>query len=380
MQVFTFGHTLGSKITAGVWEREAAGFSALHRQGIEEIYLLTYQYQDFFIVEKGKKEGTIPNWLHALPYPKWLKGKAGKLLYAFIAPYVHQKKIKELDLIKSNQTNGAWVASAIARKFNKVFLYRTGYTITRNMERDGAPAWMYRLFSWLEKKGYRQCNAATVTSFGDKDYIVKRYGIPENKIHVVTNFVDIDLFNPEPKVSSPITDRLFFVGRLTYAKNLEALIEACSRLGLGLDLAGLGEDEEALKSLVAELNADVTFLGKVPQSELPSMMRQYRYFILPSHFEGMPKALLEAMACGMCCFGTHVSGIKEVIKDGVNGILIPETDASSIETVLKKLHHSDAEKLGKQARVFIENYHSLEGLAEKEVALMKHLLGTIEQA
>ena len=204
--------------------------------------------------------------------------------------------------------------------------------------------------------------------------MIDRYNIDPNKVKVITNFVDTELFSPEPAPDTLITDRIFFLGRLTYAKNLEALITAAAETGWGLELVGAGELEKPLKQLAEELNADVNFVGKVPQVDLPELMRKYRYFILPSHYEGMPKALLEAMACGMCCLGTDASGIREVIKHNQNGILIPGTGAEEIAKEFRKLHEYDAEQLGRVARAFIMESHSMEGLAVKEYGLLSMLV------
>lgn len=370
LHVFSFGQTLTNLINKGLWNREEMGFRELHKQGVEEVWIFSYSKQDQQTLAELQAQGQMPEWIKLLPYPGWLKGKAGKLLYGFFGPRLHRKTISGLDVIKSSQTNGSWVASKAARLCKKPFIYRTGYTITRNLAKQNAPGWKQKLFKWLEQKGHERCTAAIVTSFGDKKYIVERYGANPDKIHVITNFVDTGLFIPKA-TSDKKTKRLLFIGRLAEAKNLESLIDAFKGLDWGVDLVGGGDSEEALKARAKANGADVQFLGRLPQEELPDLLSQYQYFILPSHYEGMPKALLEAMSCGLCCIGTDVSGIKEVIRHGENGILVPATDGDSIRKVMAELESYDAEKLGKNARVFIQANHSLEGLAKQEFELLK---------
>src|SRR3972149_402807 len=67
--------------------------------------------------------------------------------------------------------------------------------------------------------------------------------------------------------------------------------------------------------------ASVRFMGSISNEELPPVLNRYRFFALPSVREGMPKALIEAMACGLVCIGTDVEGINEIIRDGENGFL-----------------------------------------------------------
>ena len=84
---------------------------------------------------------------------------------------------------------------------------------------------------------------------------------------------------------------LLNIARFTNQKNQKSLIRAASNLNLPLTMIGNGEIEEDLKDLVRELNADVTFLKNIPNIKIPELMSQYKVFILPSYFEGMPKTL-----------------------------------------------------------------------------------------
>jgi glycosyltransferase involved in cell wall biosynthesis len=369
LHVFSFGQSLENLIEKGLWNREEMGFKALHAEGVEEVWLLSYRHSDIEVLATRKREGLIPEFIHLLPYPSWLKGRLGKLLYSFFGPRIHRKTIAGLDIVKSSQSNGSWVASKAARLCKKPFIYRTGYTVTRNLAKQNAPGWKQKLFAWIERKGHARCTAAILTSFGDKEYAVKRYGANPDKIHVITNFVDTSLFAPQKEVQKH-EKRLLFIGRLAQAKNLESLIDAFAELDWGVDLVGGGEDEAALKARAREKGGDVQFLGRFPQEELPNLLAQYRYFILPSHYEGMPKALLEAMSCGLCCIGTNVSGIKEVIRHEENGILIPATNEESIRKTMQKLETYNAGLLGENARAYILTHHSLEGLAKQEFELL----------
>ena len=117
------------------------------------------------------------------------------------------------------------------------------------------------------------------------------------------------------------------------------------------------------------------FLGIVPNSKIPKVMARYPIYILPSFYEGHPKTLLEAMSCQMAVIGTKVTGIKEVIDDGVNGLLCG-TSSESIAVCIEQLLHDEAlrNKLGTEARKKIRNYFSLEKIVSTEIQIYKEIL------
>ena len=189
----------------------------------------------------------------------------------------------------------------------------------------------------------------------------------DNKITVVPNYIDITKFHPI--VSKKYADRLIFVGRLNKQKNLFGLIDAVSKANVVLDIFGDGELKEKLKLYAIKNGVTVNFMGIVPNSELPQTLNHYRYFIIPSFYEGMPKALLEAMACGLVCIGTDVLGINEVIDDNINGFLSKGIDAMSIYDSIALATESNHEKLNsisESAFKLIKKDYSLEAIVSIE--------------
>ncbi len=112
---------------------------------------------------------------------------------------------------------------------------------------------------------------------------------------------------------------------------------ACHELGLSLEMIGDGPAQQELKDLSVTLGSEVIFQGALAHEELPEHLRASKIFALVSLYEGNPKALLEAMSCGMAVLGTNVKGgIRDLIEDGVNGILC-NTDAESIRKGLARI-------------------------------------------
>jgi len=119
------------------------------------------------------------------------------------------------------------------------------------------------------------------------------------------------------------------------------------------------------------MKARVNFMGVVPNAELPSVLSRYRYYVLPSRYEGMPKTLLEAMACGLVCIGTNVDGINEVIEDDVTGFLARGTDSPEILEAIMRAVNSDDKSISERATQRILRDFSLEAFVEKELQIME---------
>jgi glycosyltransferase involved in cell wall biosynthesis len=167
--------------------------------------------------------------------------------------------------------------------------------------------------------------ACVVTQTGAEAEKVRRYrGSPVQ----VPNGVDTERFAPDPGVERD-PGLVVCAARLNDPqKRQSTLIRAIARLDppWRLELIGNGPDERRLRALAAELGvADrVLFTGFLSdRDQVRDRFRRSTVFALPSAFEGLPVALLEAMSCGVPAVGTAIPAIAEVIEDGVNGALVP---------------------------------------------------------
>ena len=111
-----------------------------------------------------------------------------------------------------------------------------------------------------------------------------------------------------------------------------------------LYLAGLGKKrlQQQTRALVErlQLTDQVDFLGQV--QDLPQLLMHQQFFVLSTHYEGMPLALTEAMAAGCACIGSDVVGVREVIDPERTGLLVPEGDAQALASALERLLRSPA--------------------------------------
>ncbi len=366
---FTRNVSLETWADSGLFEREKLLYHKhLNNGNFSKIYWLTYGSKDKKISKELIKRGELHSSIKVCQMPYFFNiPKIGSWLYSFLIPIIHWKVLCKVNYLKTNQMDGSWSAVLAKWIYKKPLIARTGYTQSIFLKRSGKNRLILWLSSLVESIVYRFCDIAIVASYQDKKYLLDKYRLMNDKITVVPNYIDITKFHPLD--SKKYVDRLIFVGRLNKQKNLFGLIDAVSKANVILDIFGDGELKEKLKLYAIENSVTVNFMGIVPNSELPQTLNHYRYFIIPSFYEGMPKALLEAMACGLVCIGTDVPGINEVIDDNINGFLSKGVDAMSIYDSIVLATESNHEKLNtisESAFKLIKKDYSLEAIVSIE--------------
>jgi colanic acid/amylovoran biosynthesis glycosyltransferase len=188
------------------------------------------------------------------------------------------------------------------------------------------------------------------------------------KFRIVRCGIFRDEFKPRPAGRGPAR-RLLCVGRLCPSKGQAILVEAAALLrdkgrDFRLILLGGGEDLEAVRSLVAErgLGGLVEVAGPVGHARVKEELAAADLFVLPSFAEGIPVALMEAMAAGIPVISTGITGIPELIEHGVDGILTQPSNvgqlAEAIESFL--LGTADADRLAAAAEAKVAAMYDAE--------------------
>jgi glycosyltransferase involved in cell wall biosynthesis len=175
--------------------------------------------------------------------------------------------------------------------------------------------------------------------------------LPGRRIVLLPNGVDPAAFaRPERTLVAGQPLRLVFLGRLTRVKGVEELLQGlCIALGRGanveLCIAGSGPQEALLRAQVARLGllGAVTFAGPTFEGSKSALLRGADVFVLPSYNEGLPIALLEAMAAGNAVIATPVGAIPDVVLPGQHGVLVPPGDAAAIANALLAMDADRAE-------------------------------------
>jgi len=189
---------------------------------------------------------------------------------------------------------------------------------------------------------------------------VKRFGVPESKVHVISSFyLDKTILSGEYK--PPVSYDISFCGRLVPNKGLSELIDALAELPtVRLLVIGDGPERQKMEAKVKELGIAnrVTFLGWLPTQEAVSgAMQTARIFVMNSKSEGGPRIALEAMACGLPVIVTPVGVMPEAIEDGVNGVFTTGETADLVEKISVLLADEALMKsMGNEAKKVLELY------------------------
>lgn len=351
---FTKGVSLKVYEKIGSLDREIKPYQELAKY-FDEILFLTYGGKDDL-----KYQGFLPENIKILPN----KQKIPSLIYSFLLPFLYQKELKGVDILKTNQMAGSWAAMIAKFLFRKKLIVRQGYQLSIHAQKKSIKRWKLLIIQLLERFAYRNADMIIVASKRDKKYIEEKYNILSEKIRYIPNYIDTELFKP---LNIPKENRICFVGRLEKQKNLFSLIKAISDLDIKLVIFGNGSQKKDLENFSKQLKADVEFKGNVPNKDLPQEINKSKLFILPSLHEGCPKVLLEAMACELPVIGTNIHGISEIIKDKENGYLCG-TDVLSIrKAIIEVLSNKGLQKkLSQNARKTILENFKFEKILEEE--------------
>ncbi len=211
---------------------------------------------------------------------------------------------------------------------------------------------------------------------------------PRISVHVVANGVPLPETPTQHRPTARI--RIAFVGTTQRAKGVDDLIEALSRLPrqtrLRIEVRIIGPDPgrriEELQALAEQcgLSERVVFTGKLDSEEVKQELRRAAIFTLPSYAEGLPNALLEAMACGLPAVVGNVGAVPEVIDHGVSGFLVRPGDIEQLSTLLGKLIRGPAlrQKMGRAALKRVRQDFGLPKVARLLDVLYQQLLKPAE--
>lgn len=246
--------------------------------------------------------------------------------------------------------------------------------------------------TWLERIGRRIVSAPDVVT-GVSDavgaYLRESAGVPAGRVKVIYNGVDVDRFaGPYDGAAKRRELRIpadawviGLVANLRPQKNHELLLRAFARVrpavpAARLVLVGDGERRAGLERLAAELGVGehVQFLGS--RLDVPELYATFDVYCLPSHYEGMPLTVFEAMAAGRPIVATSVVGIREVIAPGETGLLVPPDDAGALAQAFVRLRREAAlaEELASAALRYVDKHARLEGMVGQYAALYERVL------
>ena len=264
-------------------------------------------------------------------------------------------------------------------------LHRRVIVHKRTHESVVSPGWYLHVERWLN----RFVSSVIFNSRANYEYLIGHGVVLPPKAFVIPNGVDCKLFSPPcSKLDSwPWPSHWqgrYIVGtvtKLNWIKNPEMFIRCASlvlqrRQDVSFVLVGKGEHLHELQSLCQALGIQesVTFLGE--RHDVPDLLRAMDLFLLTSRVEGMPNAVLEAMATGLPCVVTGAGGSGEPIIEGETGYVVPIGDAQAmVDRVLQILADDELRlSMGKAARARAVNEFSVEKMVAQTWRIYRQLV------
>ena len=205
-------------------------------------------------------------------------------------------------------------------------------------------------------------------------------GIPAGRVHVIPPGYDPALFaaaadDPFPGLPRP---RVAYLGRLAPQKDVGTLLQAFPRLPAGTTLlvVGDGPDRAALQRRAQRFGSRVHFTGFVPHVQVPVVLRHVDMLVLPSLYEDLSSALIEAMAAGLPVVATQVGGTADLVHDGVNGLLVPPGDPAALAAAISRVLADPAAAAGLSAAARrTAAAYAWPDLARKVLEVYRHVTG-----
>lgn len=206
-------------------------------------------------------------------------------------------------------------------------------------------------------------------------------GIPRTSIAVIHPGIDTVGYTPDPtqRAAAPV---FAYLGRLKRYKGVHHVVRAFATLAhptATLEIAGAGDYRPALERLATSLDLGerVRFLGRVSEEEKRALLRRAWALVFASPKEGWGITNLEAAASGTPVVASNSPGIRESVRDGETGYLVPHGDAAAMAAAMRRLAADRAlvERLGIQARAFAESFTWERAAEETERHLQQLLTG-----
>lgn len=364
---FEYASTLSIFDRVGMLDRELAIYRRL-RPHLRALTLITWSRgEDAVYVDRLGDIGLVHN-KNGWTWPIWM----AILLATFGLRFPGQR------LVKTNQMSGARHILRVAKFWRTNLVARCGYPWSLFAERErGRDDPVTHEAIRTEQYVFREAACVVGSTMEIANLAIVRDGVPKTRVCVVPNYVDTDLLSPAP--AKPRSGkRIGYLGRFEPQKNPLALIEAVAGLDVDLEMAGDGSLRNDARALAQKLGVRLNLPGNIPHRQLPDFFRGLDLFVLPSNFEGHPKALLEAMACGLPVVGTDTPGIRDVLRHGETGFLA-KPDAGSIrEAIVRLLADRDfAALLGSNARAAVSSSISLDRTVDRELRVFSRAMETV---
>lgn len=207
--------------------------------------------------------------------------------------------------------------------------------------------------------------------------------VEPERVDYLANFLDLHGFEAilergEARREGPL--RVLFVGWMLEAKGVPELLEAASHFpDVQFTLIGHYHTEfvDRIEEQLEAARDHVTVLEPVPRNQMVGLYREADVFVLPTRREGFPMVILEAMAAGLPVISTPIGAIPDMVRDGEEGLIVPERDSAALTAALTQLLGDPAlrTRMGERGRQRVSEVYSREVVVSQLEALYRRLLG-----
>jgi glycosyltransferase involved in cell wall biosynthesis len=238
-------------------------------------------------------------------------------------------------------------------------------------------------WSWrVHRRAFRAARAVIVNARGVGEFTRLLYGLPETALRVIPNGVNLEPFVSDPsrraalRAAWGVPDGAVLIGtlgRLSPEKNLPLFLRMAERLASGgagagwrCVVVGEGPARAELEDLSASLGlrSRVIFAGE--HEEAAAALNAMDLFVMTSDTEGMPNAVLEAMAASLPVVATRVGGTPEIVEEGITGRLLPRRDAEAFSAEVARLVEDPQlrRRMGAAGRARVEGSFTVRAMVE----------------
>ncbi|MFS0576479.1 glycosyltransferase family 4 protein [Sporosarcina sp. 179-K 3D1 HS] len=248
---------------------------------------------------------------------------------------------------------------------------------------DGIPKNKQRLYRWIEKMiGFITDGVIAVSSY-DKRLALEYAIVPERKIVAIPNGVHDAAYTGRVRSKEDVPI-ISMVARFSPQKNQAQLLQVLKQLDQlkwKLFFAGDGPLLPEAKQFVAQENLTdrVVFLGD--HGDIQELLQQSDLFVLVSEWEGLPLSILEAMRSGLPIVASDVGGVREAVRQSVNGFIVKKNDVRDLQDKLRLLIEDATlrQEMGEESRRLYEERFTFERMYEDTIAYYNQVLGQGEK-
>jgi len=281
---------------------------------------------------------------------------------------------KNIDIVHSQTRITQVMGKILSMICHKPYLSTCHGFFKKRLSRAIAPCWG---------------DAVIAISSAVKDHLTEDFHVPEEKIFLVNNGIDLSEFPLGDKRTKLVLRSKFhlsgepvvgIIARLSDVKGQDILIKAMSDVvkeipNAKLLIVGEGKKEFVLRKLAEELSLSEHVVFYPTVNKTNEVLSMLDVFVMPSRQEGLGLSIMEAQASGLCVVASAVGGIPSLIKDGKTGILVESENVNLLaKGIVKALTDKEfSQRMGEESRKFIRENYSHELMTDKTINVYKRL-------